>query len=508
MNVPLQRNADTRTPVVASIRSTVHALALAAVMVACASEPSPAPIDSASHSASWDAWKAKRALFLTTPGRPMSYTGLHWIPSGSTTIGSDSANALVLRGRDVPARLGVLQREGLEVRFHPAQGVSARIDSVPAASRIIHAEGLRNSPVVTVGTASFRIVQRVDSIGVRSWDADLVTPESIAREIAPLEYFALDPAWRIAGRLTRGERPETVAVATSSGVAEVHVVVGTVAARVGGEPVQLVAYEGSDASDLFVSFSDETSGEQTYGFRFLHAALDTTTAAVLLDFSFAYNPDCAFSAFTTCPLPPNGNRIPVRIPAGERIVRYVRDQAATQRARELAATVRAREPSRTPRVDRSAARAPSGRRHTLLTGEVAPAYLATSLRGDSVAFGGNGGGLSLVNVWATWCRSCKEEFAELERVRETFGTRGLRVIAVSVDQGSSNKVAAFVASQGSRFPVVHDREARISTSFGVNGLPATYLLGPDGRVLWSLTGSFLEDSAAMYNAIRRATASR
>ncbi len=150
--------------------------------------------------------------------------------------------------------------------------------------------------------------------------------------------------------------------------------------------------------------------------------------------------------------------------------------------------------------------APTTRKPPVATGSIAPAYTDTALTGAAVAFGGATSELTLVNVWATWCRSCKEEFAELERIRLAHEGQGLHVVAVSVDQGGSAKVQNFVAAQGSRFPVVHDKKARISSEYGVSGLPSTYLIGRDGRVLWSLTGSFLEDSAAMYAAIRKAVA--
>ncbi len=148
------------------------------------------------------------------------------------------------------------------------------------------------------------------------------------------------------------------------------------------------------------------------------------------------------------------------------------------------------------------------RQPPVVTGALAPAYTASSLAGATVGFGGTNSPLTLLNVWATWCRSCKEEFADLERLRLEHEAKGLRVVAVSVDQGSSTKVQNFVTAQGSQFPVVHDHDARISALYGVGGLPSTYLIGRDGRVLWSLTGSFLEDSANMYAAIRKAIASQ
>jgi len=137
----------------------------------------------------------------------------------------------------------------------------------------------------------------------------------------------------------------------------------------------------------------------------------------------------------------------------------------------------------------------------LATGALAPAYAARSLAGDSVAFGTGADGLTLVNVWALWCTSCREEFAELERMRVAHGGAGLRVVAVSVDQGADEKVLRFAEAQGAHFPVIHDRAARITPMYGVVGLPTTYLIAKDGKIAWMLTGSFLEEREALERAI-------
>jgi len=318
----------------------VSATATAVAFAACARTPELPPLDTAMHQASWEEWKGKRTAFLSTPGRPMSYTGLTWLRAGANTIGADSTNAVRLPGRDVPPKVGVLIRTGNEVRFEPIAGLPITIDSQPATAKVLATDAVPKPSVVSVGTAGFKLMQRVDSLGVRTFDADRVSPEAIAQEITPLEYFALDPAWRIVGKLVRREKPETVAVATSAGVAEVHIVLGTVDTKIGTQELHLVAMAGTGVTDLFFTFSDESSGEDSYGFRFLHAALDTATNVVALDFNFAYNPDCAFSAFTTCPLPPDGNRIGVRIPAGERIVKYVNEGTAATRAKSLTDKVR------------------------------------------------------------------------------------------------------------------------------------------------------------------------
>jgi uncharacterized protein len=83
----------------------------------------------------------------------------------------------------------------------------------------------------------------------------------------------------------------------------------------------LLGYGGG----VFLPFADATSGRETYGAgRYL---LDTIKGAdlgaapdgrVLLDFNFAYNPSCAYSARYVCPLAPMANRLPAPVRAGER----------------------------------------------------------------------------------------------------------------------------------------------------------------------------------------------
>lgn len=143
---------------------------------------------------------------------------------------------------------------------------------------------------------------------------------------------------------------------------------------------------------------------------------------------------------------------------------------------------------------------------SLTVGSNAPLYEATTLDSAALKFGGVADSVVLLNVWATWCTSCREEFAELEQLRLTRGPSGVRVVAVSVDQGGSEKVRRFVQAQGTHFPVAHDREARINTLYGVRGLPTTLVIGRDGTVRWTQTGSFLLDSVGMRKALDAAIA--
>jgi uncharacterized protein (DUF1684 family) len=289
----------------------------------CEKEIQLAPISPAAHGAEWNDWHTKRAAWLTTPGRPLSYTGLHWIHAGSNTIGGDSANAVVLAGRDVPRVLGILVRDGDKVRLEPARGVRVTVDSAPAvAGRLRTDADSGGASRVEVGTAGFRIIKRLDSLGVRTWDAERPT----VRAFAGVTVYPLDERLRLAGRFTPLATPKTVRVMTEAGMFEEEQIVGTVGTTIAGQHYDLTAFVGTRPTDLFFTFTDSTSGDETYGFRFLHAALDTATKAVTLDWNYAYNPDCAFTPYATCPLPPPENRIRAAIRAGER--RYGHDDLA------------------------------------------------------------------------------------------------------------------------------------------------------------------------------------
>ena len=92
---------------------------------------------------------------------------------------------------------------------------------------------------------------------------------------------------------------------------------GVVRFEVDGQPAQVTLYASErDSHDLFLPFRDATSGKQSYGagrYLDLHAHNDE----VVVDFNYAYNPNCAYNPDWNCPLPPAENWLKVPIRAGE-----------------------------------------------------------------------------------------------------------------------------------------------------------------------------------------------
>ncbi len=124
----------------------------------------------------------------------------------------------------------------------------------------------------------------------------------------------------------------------------------------------------------------------------------------------------------------------------------------------------------------------------VLVGAPAPAYAIATLAGDSLVVGGADSSVLLLNVWATWCASCKEEFAFMDTLLATHGPNGLRVVAVSVDVGSTEPVKRVTEQYAVTFEIAHDPDGEIERRFPALGVPASYLIGRDGRVLWKHVG--------------------
>jgi peroxiredoxin len=138
-------------------------------------------------------------------------------------------------------------------------------------------------------------------------------------------------------------------------------------------------------------------------------------------------------------------------------------------------------------------------------GAAVPRYAARTLAGDTVRLGGNEPP-TVLNVWATWCTSCQEEMAALDSLRTEYQARGLRVVAVSVDNGDIEKVRRFAQSNHLGMTVAHDPMSTINQTYEVVGVPTTFIVGRDGTLLWRHTGNVTEVMADARATIDKALA--
>lgn len=122
-------------------------------------------------------------------------------------------------------------------------------------------------------------------------------------------------------------------------------------------------------------------------------------------------------------------------------------------------------------------------------GEAAPAYATVSLAGDSVSLQKLRGDVVLLNVWATWCEPCRREIPALEKIHETYASRGLSVVGVSVDAaGDEKEIADFAREFNMTYPLWLDPDQRVNDIFRLVGVPSTFLLDREGTVVWKHLG--------------------
>jgi len=92
------------------------------------------------------------------------------------------------------------------------------------------------------------------------------------------------------------------------------------------------------------------------------------------------------------------------------------------------------------------------------------------------------GKVVVVNFWASWCSECRPEMPALQRFHREFASHGLAVIGVNAREGAET-IRSYAKELGLTFPLILDPEGKINASYGVVGLPATFVVGRDGRAV-------------------------
>lgn len=144
--------------------------------------------------------------------------------------------------------------------------------------------------------------------------------DSIAFE--GLKFFPADIRYRIKAKLKPIEGKKVVILSTSDGKEQKYLEYAFAEFELDGVTNQLLLLEvmemGPQRGKLFLAFSDETSGRETYGAgRYLDVKKIPAAKTIELDFNLAYNPYCAYNDKYSCPFPPKENLLKVAIRAGE-----------------------------------------------------------------------------------------------------------------------------------------------------------------------------------------------
>jgi thiol-disulfide isomerase/thioredoxin len=131
----------------------------------------------------------------------------------------------------------------------------------------------------------------------------------------------------------------------------------------------------------------------------------------------------------------------------------------------------------------------------------APAFNLAALNSETRTLADYKGRVVLLNFWASWCPPCREEFPSLVRLHKAVGGERFTVLAIAV-RDAEEAVSGFLAQGRPVFDVLLDQDGATATAWHAAGVPVTYLLDRQGRLLAGKVGPLQWDSAAMQRLVR------
>jgi thiol-disulfide isomerase/thioredoxin len=132
----------------------------------------------------------------------------------------------------------------------------------------------------------------------------------------------------------------------------------------------------------------------------------------------------------------------------------------------------------------------------------APTISLVDLAGNTVSLSEFAGRFVLINLWATWCEPCLREMPSLERMQSRLGDK-ITVVAISEDRGGSKTVEPFINKLGLKsFKTYLDPKSDAGRAFKVTGLPTSFLIDREGRVLGRVEGAAEWDSPKLLEVLK------
>lgn len=120
-------------------------------------------------------------------------------------------------------------------------------------------------------------------------------------------------------------------------------------------------------------------------------------------------------------------------------------------------------------------------------------------RDGSVSLDALRGRVVYVDFWASWCGPCQLSFPWMRELHDRYAKQGLVIVAIDLDK--DRKAAdAFLSRHTSPFLVAYDPAGKSAEAFEVGAMPSSYLIGPQGTVLHTMSG-FDEDKARQTEAL-------
>ena len=254
-------------------------------------------------------FRQRRVKFLKSEKGYLNLVGLFWLKEGLNSFGSGIKNDLQFP-ETFPIDFGYAKKAGKIVSFHYNEQVTLK-NGQSVTSATIDADD--RSQVFSRDSFSWFILESGGNYAIRMRDFE----NPILGEPLYLKFYDIAESWRITGQYTAYEGLKNRNITNIRDIDYEQKTPGIITFRRSGK---LFTFEPTLSGDgMSVIFMDKTTGKETFaGGRFLVLDKPDENGDIILDFNKALNFPCAYNAYTTCPIPPEKNRLPLIVSAGEK----------------------------------------------------------------------------------------------------------------------------------------------------------------------------------------------
>lgn len=257
-------------------------------------------------------WRAKAEASLRKDNGWLTLAGRYVMKPGENRFGTALDNDIVFPAGTGPAHIGTLLVEPDKVTLKVNDGLTMLADGEAFTARQMGTD-VEKRDWVSIGQLAMHVIARDGNYILRLAD----NQSEVRKNFTGRTWYDVKPAHRVVGKFVAYKSIKKIPIVNVLGEISQEPSPGYVEFRMAGKTYRLDPIDEGDG-ELFFIFRDGTSGQTTYPpGRFL-VGTKTADGEVIMDFNKAYNPPCAFSEFTTCPLPPKQNILKVRIDAGEK----------------------------------------------------------------------------------------------------------------------------------------------------------------------------------------------
>lgn len=132
---------------------------------------------------------------------------------------------------------------------------------------------------------------------------------------------------------------------------------------------------------------------------------------------------------------------------------------------------------------------------------LAPSFALPSRAGDTVSLDKLKGQVVMLNFWASWCGPCRQEMPLLDQMHKRYSSLGFTLLGVNVEENTKD-AEQWLAKTPVTFPVLFDKENKVSKLYDVNAMPSTVFIDRKGNVRYLHRGYKPGDESEYLNQIR------